>query len=91
MAIDLKTITTKAKEQIKSLLQKQPLSVIALAKEGTKWKVQVEVLERKAVPDTQDLIGIYELLLTEAGDLSSYKQIEVRHRGLPYGQASKEE
>lgn len=83
---DFKKIAEKAKEQIKSLVKKEPLGVIAIEKEGTKWKVLLEILERKAVPDTQDLVGIYELFLTEGGELLSYKQIEKRHRGLPYGQ-----
>lgn len=82
----VKTIAQQAMRQIRELVQKKPLAVIAVEKEGTRWKALVEVLERKAIPDTQDIIGVYEILLTDSGELSSYKQVEKRHRGMPYSQ-----
>ncbi len=36
------------------------------------WRAVFEVVERSAVPDTQDIIGRYELLLSAAGDVEEY-------------------
>lgn len=36
------------------------------------WAVDFEVVERRAVPDTQDIIGRYELRLSTTGDVESY-------------------
>ena len=63
-----------------SVLNKKVESVVSMLKEEKGWKAVIEVLERKAVPDTQDLIGRYELTLNEEGDLLGYKQVLVRRR-----------
>ncbi|MFH1447395.1 MAG: gas vesicle protein GvpO, partial [Candidatus Micrarchaeota archaeon] len=44
------------------------------------WKVTVEALERKAVPDTQDLLGRYEIRFKKDGELIGWKQKMVRRR-----------
>jgi hypothetical protein len=66
-----------------SALNKKVESVVSMSKEAKGWKAVVEVLERRAVPDTQDLLGRYELTLNEAGDLLGYKQVLIRHRSDP--------
>ena len=63
-----------------SALNKKVESVVSMEKEQKRWKAVVEVLERKAVPDTQDLLGRYELTLSEGGELLGYKQVLVRRR-----------
>jgi hypothetical protein len=37
-----------------------------------RWRAVFEVVERSAVPDTQDIIGRYELLLSASGDVQEY-------------------
>ena len=63
-----------------SALNKKAESVVSMSKEAKGWKAVVEVLERKAVPDTQDLLGRYELTLNEDGELLGYKQVLMRRR-----------
>lgn len=65
---------------VKNVMQKKPEAVIGISKEGKNWKVLAEALERKSIPDSQDLLGRYELLLSEAGQLISFKQISTRKR-----------
>ena len=36
------------------------------------WRAVFEVVERSAVPDTQDMIGRYELRLSPSGDVQEY-------------------
>jgi len=55
--------------------------VTAVTKEGNKWHVLIEVLERRAVPDTQDIIGKYKLILDEKKELLGYERVELRRRG----------
>jgi len=72
-------------------LNRKAESVVSMSKEAKGWKAVVEVLERKAVPDTQDLLGRYELTLSEDGELLGYKQVLVRRRqdrlGIEFGEA----
>jgi hypothetical protein len=37
-----------------------------------RWRAVFEVVERSAVPDTQDIIGRYELFLSASGDVREY-------------------
>ncbi len=73
-------IGMKAKGVIEELLDKKAESVISATKEENEWKVLVEVLERRAVPDSQDLIGRYELRLDENKELLGYERIVLRRR-----------
>jgi hypothetical protein len=40
------------------------------------WRVLIEVLEREAIPNTNDILGRYELLLSPAGRLEEYGLVE---------------
>lgn len=65
---------------IEKLLNKKAESVVSVAKEGKEWKVLADVLERRAVPDTQDILGRYELRVDEKGELLGYKQVLTKRR-----------
>lgn len=65
---------------VESILNKKTESIISVTKEGKEWRVLAEVLERKAVPDTQDILGRYELKLDENANLLGYKQVMLRRR-----------
>ncbi len=70
----------KAKGIIEELLDKKAESVISVKKEENEWKVLIEVLERRAVPDSQDLLGRYELKLDENKELLGYERVVLRKR-----------
>ncbi|MBU4284297.1 MAG: gas vesicle protein [Nanoarchaeota archaeon] len=80
MADDFTKIGEKAMSVIKENVHKKALSVISINKEGQNWEALVEVLERAAVPDTQNLIGIYKITLDKGNNLVGYKRIEVRRK-----------
>lgn len=66
---------------MESILYRKPEGITSLSAEDEGWKVNVEVLERKAVPDTQDILGTYELKLKGDGELIGYKRTTMRKRG----------
>ena len=55
-------------------------SVISMNKCEGGWLAEVEVLERKSVPDTQDILGRYEMKFDDGGELLGYKRIMLRRR-----------
>lgn len=77
---EIMDIGKRALATLESLLNKTGESVISVSKEGKEWTVLAEVLERRAVPDTQDILGRYELKLDEAGELLGYKRVVLRRR-----------
>ncbi len=89
VADDFKTIGNQAMDTIKELVHKKPLSAININQQGGNWEVLVEVLERAAVPDTQNLIGIYKVTFDKGKKLSGYKRIEMRRKGDTGSEAEK--
>lgn len=55
-------------------LEPEQVTSLERSDDGT-WKVTVELLELRRVPDTDDLIGSYEAELDEAGDLLGYYRV----------------
>lgn len=64
----------------KKYISKDPETVIDVEKKKEEWTVTVEVLERKAIPDTQDLLGRYVIRLSKNGELIGWTQQMIRKR-----------
>jgi len=65
---------------LKELINKPVEQVVSVTKDGQGWKAVVEALERKAVPNSQDLLGRYELKFALSGELLDYRQVMLRRR-----------
>jgi hypothetical protein len=48
---------------------------------GGSWRVIIEVIERRSVPDTQDILGRYDVSVDETGTISGYNRIRRYRRG----------
>ena len=55
--------------------------VVEIQREDEGWYAVVEVVERSAVPDTQDILGRYAVELDEGANVESYRLIERFKRG----------
>jgi hypothetical protein len=76
----IQIISEKAGQAAETLLKKPFDSVVSLNKGPEGWLAEVEVLERKSVPDTQDILGRYEMKFDDEGELLGYKRIMLRRR-----------
>lgn len=77
----IEEVSEQIRKDAKLLLPNKPfVSIVSLQKKGNDWDAIIEVLERKAVPDSQDLLGWYEIKLSGGKEVESYKQIGLRHR-----------
>ena len=79
--MDIEDIQKKLFLVAKELFKKEPESISAIEKSEKGWQVQVEVLERKAVPDKFDLLKIFEFTLDANGKVLGFKQIKKIQRG----------
>ncbi|MCQ8902527.1 MAG: gas vesicle protein [Methanothrix sp.] len=70
-----------ARTAAEELLDKRFESISSISRTDDGWIVNVEVLERRAIPDTQDIIGRYEMCFDDAGEITGYRRMELRHRG----------
>jgi hypothetical protein len=55
-------------------------SVTSVARDDAGWHVTAELVERKSVPDTSDLLGVYDLRLDDAGNVLRYERTRMRRR-----------
>jgi hypothetical protein len=78
---DIKEVCRKASAMLEDVLDKKVDSVASACRDNDGWKVCVEVLERKAIPDTQDILSMYEVNLNKDLDLIDYRRTGIRHRG----------
>lgn len=76
----LKMILDSAIYVTKQYISKVPDTVISITEDDEKWVVVVEVIERKAVPDTQDILGRYKITLDKYGELQGWRQVLIRRR-----------
>ena len=54
---------------------------LALDEETNSPTITIELVERKAIPDSMDLLGIYEVTTDEDGGVRTFRRIGMRKRG----------
>jgi len=74
-------VVKKAQEEFVRLGKTPANGVTSLTKTEEGWTVLLEVLERKAIPDTMDVLGLYELRLDDEGNLLGLDRKKLRKRG----------
>jgi hypothetical protein len=69
-------VAQRARRELAAITGLKPQGVTELEQydDGT-WKVTVELLELSRVPETDDIIGSYEVDLDENGELIGYRRL----------------
>jgi uncharacterized protein YdbL (DUF1318 family) len=55
--------------------------IVEIERSDGEWRALVEIIERRSVPDTQDIIGRYALDLDDEGRITGYRRLERYRRG----------
>jgi hypothetical protein len=76
-------ISDTAAAEIRDLTGREVESVTSLQHGDDGWNVQVEVLEVARIPDTTDLLALYEVQLDDAGHLQGFHRVRRYTRGTP--------
>ncbi len=77
---NIKDISNEARSTVESILNKKAEGITSITRDNGEWRVLVDVLERRAVPDTQDILSSYELKMTENLELTGYRRVGMRRR-----------
>jgi len=64
----------RAAESLQALISRPVEGVVEVNREDDGWLVAVEVLELERVPNTNDLLGVYEVELDPYGGLQGYRR-----------------
>ena len=54
---------------------------IRVKKTGNDWVVRVEITEKSSIPESMDVLGIYDIHLNDKEDVLSYERKGMRKRG----------
>ncbi len=54
--------------------------VRGMSQDDGKWRVTVELVEKKSIPDAQDIIGGYEVTVDEEGKVIGFERKTLRKR-----------
>lgn len=76
-------IAARAAEQLLELTGREVEGVTGLERTDDGWMVEVEVVEVRRIPDTTDVLALYELTVDSDGDLEGYRRLRRYGRGVP--------
>jgi len=74
-------IVKKAREDFVGLGGLPVNAVIGMAKSEEGWVVSLEAVERRAIPDTMDVLGLYEVRVDSEGTILGFERKRLRKRG----------
>jgi hypothetical protein len=70
-----------AAEHVLALTGRCPENVVSVARDQDGWQVGVEVMELRRIPETTDILAIYEVVLDSNGDLVRCERGQRYYRG----------
>ena len=78
--MQLMQIAERAKAQLATATNLEPLVVSGADKEADGWRLTVEMLELNRIPEAQGVVGAYEVRLSDEGDLVTWHRTGLRRR-----------
>lgn len=76
-------VAASAARQLLELTGREAEGVTGLSRTDDGWRVQVEMVEVHRIPNTTDVLALYEVEVDEKGDLQGYRRIRRYARGVP--------
>jgi len=68
-------------EQLSQLTGYRPVAVVGSAKDDQGWRITVDLLELTRIPPSSDLLGVYQALVDEEGNLLEFERKMTHNRG----------
>lgn len=81
MEMNADEIIKKAREDFAKLSKISVDGVTGLSKTKEGWVVSLEALQRSAIPDSMDVLGLFEVNLDNEGNLLAFERKKLRKRG----------
>lgn len=83
--VGLEEMMIKGSQRLTNLIGLKLLAVIEVGRsEENGWIMKLEYVEREGIPNTMDLIGLYEAGFDQYGHLLNYTRLDMRKRGESY-------
>jgi hypothetical protein len=82
-AVRASQVATRAASELLELTGKGAEGITGLERTDDGWTVQVEVVEVRRIPDTTDVLALYEVETDKQGALLGYRRLRRYARGTP--------
>jgi len=80
MTAGILDVVQKARKRLGTLTGLELGSTVSAHKGKSGWSVEVEVVEKKSIPDSQDILATYELTLDEDATVLDLARVGMRKR-----------
>lgn len=80
MAMNIGGVIKKARSELSELTGLPLSSTLKTVKDNKGWRVLIEMVEKRAIPDGMDVLATYEALLDEDGNLLEFSRKGMRNR-----------
>jgi hypothetical protein len=77
----LRTVALSAARELADLIGHVPEGIVATEKTDDGWRVQVEVVESRRIPETTDIMAVYEVDLDAEAVVTGYRRLNRYVRG----------
>ncbi|MFE1316330.1 gas vesicle protein GvpO [Kitasatospora phosalacinea] len=79
--IDAAEAARRAAVQVQAMTGRSPEGVTAVERTEDGWRIGIEVVESRRIPDSTDILALYRVDLGADGDLIAYRRESRYHRG----------
>jgi Gas vesicle synthesis protein GvpO len=77
----LRMIAVTAARELSELIGQVPEGIVGVERDEDGWRVQVEVVESRRIPETTDILAVYEVDVDSDGDVTGYRRLKRYVRG----------
>jgi hypothetical protein len=77
----MRGVAARAASELTDLIGRQVEGVVGVEQGDDGWHVQVEVVESRRIPDTTDILAIYEVDVDPDGEVTAYRRLDRYVRG----------
>lgn len=77
----VKEVIEAAKQTLADLTGFKTPRGIGAQKTDKGWMVRVEITEKSSIPESMDVLGIYDVLMSEQDEIISYERKGMKKRG----------
>lgn len=80
MEITVPKLIERAREQLAEATGLKLSTTVGASKDDKGWRISVEMIEKKSIPDGMDILGTYEAWLNDKGELLEFGRKKLRRR-----------
>jgi len=88
--MDIKRLAERAKSQLAEVTGLKPVTVTGTFKDEQGWHITMDMLEMARIPTATDVLGDYDVLVDEGGNMVKFERKRTRLRGKPMEKEEKE-